>query len=88
MDAEEVDVEVDEALANAPDEKYQDTAYMQNTVSGGLNGQKKQINPNNPGDNPRAMQNMGANSVNLDETVKEIEESKVSKLWDLYKEFK
>ena len=88
MDAEEVDVEVDEALANAPDEKYQDTAYMQNTVSGGLNGQKKQVNPNNPGDNPRAMQNMGANSVNLDETVKEIEESKVSKLWDLYKEFK
>ena len=28
---------------------------MTKTISGGLNGPKRQVNPNNPGDNPLAM---------------------------------
>lgn len=75
--------EVDEELANAPNEKVQSTDFMQNTIAGGINGPKVQVNPNNPGDNPMAMKNLGksgSGQVNLGE--------QTSKLWDLYKEFK
>ena len=41
---------------NAPDEKYQDTAYMQNDLAGGLNRQKKSYPKVAGGDNPMALE--------------------------------
>ena len=80
--------EFDEALANAPDEKYKDTKYMQNTIAGGANGPKKQVNPNNMGDNPLAMKGIDNKTLNLGEETEKVAEQRVTKLWDLYKEFK
>ena len=70
---------MDEEYANEPNEMTQDTDFITNTVSGGLNGPKKQVNPNNPGDNPLAMKSLGttAHSLNLEETVEK-------KLFDFY----
>jgi hypothetical protein len=50
---------VDEELSNSPDEKYADTDFLTKTISGGLNKQHMQVNPNNLGDNPLAMQRLG-----------------------------
>ena len=41
---------------NAPDEKYQDAAYMQNDLAGGLNRQKKSYPKVAGGDNPMALE--------------------------------
>ena len=41
---------------NSPDEKYQDTAYMQNDLAGGLNRQKKTYPKVAGGDNPMALE--------------------------------
>ena len=41
---------------NTPDEKYQDTAYMQNDLAGGLNRQKKSYPKVAGGDNPMALE--------------------------------
>ena len=41
---------------NSPDEKYQDTAYMQNDLAGGLNRQKKSYPKVAGGDNPMALE--------------------------------
>ena len=79
---------VEEDLANAPEEEYQTTDYMQNTVAGGVNGPKRQINPNNPGDNPLAMKGIANNTLNLGEEAEKVAEQRFTKLWDLYKEFK
>jgi hypothetical protein len=59
---------VEEELANSADNtQYADTDTMVNQLSGGLNGRKLQVNPNNPGDNALAMGDLGrsAHSLNL-----------------------
>jgi hypothetical protein len=80
--------QVDEELANAPDEQYSDADTMLNTLSGGLNGPKLQSNPNNMGDNPLAMRRLGKTaspSLNLGDMVEGIEKESTTRLWDLYK---
>jgi len=71
---------VAEELANSPDPKYADVETQLVKMSGGVNGPKRQINPNNnAGDNSLAMKKLGRSNISLN-----LEES----LWDLYKEFK
>jgi hypothetical protein len=74
--------QIDEELANSPDEQYSDTDTMINTLAGGLNGPKRQINPNNMGDNPMAMAKLGKGpaSLNLGES-----EAVERRLMDLYR---
>jgi hypothetical protein len=76
------DEQIDEELANSPDEQYSDTDTMINTLAGGLNGPKRQINPNNMGDNPMAMAKLGKGpaSLNLGES-----EAVERRLMDLYR---
>jgi hypothetical protein len=67
---------VEEELANSADNtQYADTDTMVNKLSGGLNGPKLQVNPNNPGDNPLAMGDLGrsAHSLNLGRTDEEFD---------------
>ena len=72
----------DQDFANAADDTATaDTETLVNTISGGLNRQKQQVNPNNPGDNALAMQGMGNNTVNLEDITE-------SHLMALYQEFK
>jgi len=72
----------DQDFANAADDTATaDTETLVNTISGGLNRQKQQVNPNNPGDNALAMQGMGNNTVNLEDITE-------SHLMSLYQEFK
>jgi len=79
---------VEEELANAPDTEYADTDYMINTLAGGLNGPKRQANPNNPADNPLAMGKLGKSSVNLNlGPGSAVKENAEKKLWDLYQRF-
>ncbi len=73
--------EEDEANSAANTETY-DMEYLLNAISGGLNAPKRQINPNNPGDNPMAMD--GDKTVNIEES----EDTSASHLETLYKEFK
>jgi len=80
--------QVDEELANAPDEQYSDADTMLNTLSGGLNGPKLQSNPNNMGDNPLAMRRLGKTaspSLNLGDMAESVEKESTTRLWDLYK---
>jgi len=80
---------VEEELANsANDTETMDTDYITNTISGGLNGAKLQVNPNNPGDNPLAMRNLGkgpSGQVNLGAVAEDIEQKLENRLMDLYK---
>ena len=46
----------EEDFANTPDEKNQDTDFMLNKMSGGLNRQKQQVRKEYPGDNPLAVE--------------------------------
>lgn len=80
---------MDEEYANEPDEVYGDMELMLNRLSGGLNGPKRQVNPNNPADNPLAMKKLGktAHSLNLDEAMQEVEQETRSRLMDLYKRY-
>ena len=55
-----------------------DMYYLLDAISGGLNGKKQQINPNNPGDNPMAM------DPNKTVNVAESEESHLEKLYKKY----
>lgn len=74
----------EENEANSADNtQTYDMQYLLNTISGGLNGPKRQINPNNKGDNPLAMTGLGKNTLNLEES-----DSVESHLQKLYKEFK
>ena len=74
----------EENEANSADNtQTYDMQYLLNAISGGLNGPKRQINPNNPGDNPLAMTGLGKNTLNLEES-----DSVESHLKKLYKEFK
>jgi hypothetical protein len=80
--------QVEEDLANSPNEVYADTDYMTQTLSGGLNGPKKQANPNNMGDNPLAMHKLGQKaspSLNLGDVAESVEKETTSRLWNLYK---
>jgi hypothetical protein len=83
--------QVDEELANSPDEQYSDADTMINKLSGGLNGPKLQSNPNNMGDNPLAMSRLGhksSPSLNLGDIAEGIEKESTTRLWDLYKGYK
>ena len=74
----------EENEANSADNtQTYDMQYLLNAISGGLNGPKRQINPNNPGDNPLAMTGLGKNTLNLEES-----DSVESHLKKLYREFK
>jgi len=42
----------EESYANEPDEQYQDTNFMVNKISGGINKNKKMYKPASDGDNP------------------------------------
>jgi len=70
-----------EDYANEPEEQTQDTDFMTQTIAGGLNRPKNQVNPNNPGDNPLAMQKIGKTALNLEDSIKE-------GLNNLYKQYK
>ena len=82
------DMHIDEVTENEPDYpensgEQQDEVYMLQRLAGGLNGPKRQINPNNMADNPMAMKKLGASNsgaVNIDESNK-IQ----SHLWSLYR---
>jgi hypothetical protein len=80
---------MEEDLANSADDtEVMDTDYITNTISGGLNGPKLQVNPNNPGDNPLAMRNLGkgpSGQVNLGAMAEDIEQKLETRLMDLYK---
>jgi len=78
--------EEQEFANGADDTATADTDTLVNGIAGGLNGPKLQVNPNNMGDNPLAMQHMKNNTVNLGES--ELEETSASHLMELYKEFK
>jgi len=78
----EVTSEANEANSADNAQTY-DMHYLINAISGGLNGPKRQINPNNPGDNPLAMTGLGKNTLNLEES-----DSVESHLKKLYREFK
>jgi hypothetical protein len=83
--------QVDEELANAPNEQYSDTDTMVNTLSGGLNGPKLQVNPNNMGDNPLAMSRLGhtsSPSLNLGDIAESVGKESTTRLWDLYRDYK
>jgi hypothetical protein len=74
----------EENEANSADNtQTYDMQYLLNAISGGLNGPKRQINPNNAGDNPLAMTGLGKNTLNLEES-----DSVESHLKKLYQEFK
>jgi len=82
------DEQIDEELANSPDEQYSDTDTMVNTLSGGLNGPKRQINPNNMGDNPLAMRNLGkapSGQINLGQVAENVQTETERRLMDLYR---
>ena len=81
---------VEEELANSPDETYADMDTILNKIAGGLNGPKRQINPNNMGDNPMAMSKLGKGpaSLNLGETMQQVQEETEQRLADLYKNYK
>jgi hypothetical protein len=74
----------EENEANSADNtQTYDMQYLLNAISGGLNGPKRQINPNNAGDNPLAMTGLGKNTLNLEES-----DSVESHSKKLYQEFK
>ncbi len=82
---------VEEELANsAGNTGYADTDTMVNKLSGGLNGPKLQVNPNNKGDNPLAMRDLGrsSHSLNLGQVAENVELEAQKSLWNLYKGIK
>ena len=83
---------VEEAdLANSADDTvYADTNYMTQTLAGGLNGPKLQVNPNNPADNPLSMRTLGqhsSSSLNLGSEADNLKEETERRLMDLYQRF-
>ena len=83
---------VEEAdLANSADDTvYADTNYMTQTLAGGLNGPKLQVNPNNPADNPLSMRKLGqhsSSSLNLGSEADNLKEETERRLMDLYQRF-
>ena len=81
---------VNEEYANEPNAQYGDMEMLLQTMSGGVNGPKRQVNPNNPGDNPLAMKRLGqkgSGQVDLGSMAEGIEKETQTRLWDLYKRF-
>jgi hypothetical protein len=79
--------EGEQEFANGADATAEeDTEYMTQEIAGGLNGPKRQVNPNNPGDNPLAMQDIKNNTVNLGED--EVADIAATRLMELYQEYK
>lgn len=80
---------VEEDLANSADNtEYADTDTMVNKLAGGLNGPKRQINPNNLADNPLAMSNLGkapSGQINLGAMSEQVIADEERRLLDLYK---
>jgi hypothetical protein len=79
---------VEEELANSPDPTYAELGDTRDYgVSGGLNGPKLQVNPNNDADNPLAMRDLAksAHSLNLGAVAEDIEQKLENRLLDLYK---
>jgi hypothetical protein len=64
---------VEEELANSPDEMYADTNYMTQTLSGGLDGPKRDQTTNG--------------IVKLDHVAEQIKETANTRLWNLYKQY-
>ena len=84
------EVKVDEAeLSNSADNTVtMDADYMTNDIAGGLNGPKQQVNPNNSGDNPLAMTDLGKDAspnLNLGAIAEQVEDEVKNHLVDLYK---
>jgi hypothetical protein len=76
--------EVEEDYSNSPEPQTADTDFMVNKLAGGLNGPKRQVNPNNPADNPLAMKKlnkMPGAQINVSEQTQK-------RLFDLYKDYK
>jgi ribosome modulation factor len=76
---------VQEEYGNKPSVKYVSADTQLNAMSGGLNRPKKQVNPNNAGDNPLAMKPLGtkgSGQLNIAED-KEL----VDSLWNQYQQF-
>ena len=67
------DITTERDLANSPDEVYTDADYMTQTLSGGLDGPKKD-QTTNP-------------IVKLDRVSGQIEEAAKTRLWNLYKQY-
>jgi len=65
---------VEEDLANSPDEMYADTNYMTQTLSGGLDGPKRDQTTNG--------------IVKLDHVAEQIKETANTRLWNMYKTVK
>jgi hypothetical protein len=78
--------QMEEGLANSPDPV---SAELGDTgdygVAGGLNGPKQQVNPNNAGDNPLAMRDLGRTAHTL--SLGKVDESVEQRLWDIYKRY-
>ena len=89
FNAQQTEVAEDQEFANGADNTATaDTETLVNTISGGLNAQHQQINPNNKGDNPMAMQNIKNNTVNIGPGKDIDEDLTESHLMTLYKKFK
>jgi hypothetical protein len=81
---------VNEEYANEPNAQYGDMEMLLKTMSGGLNGPKRQVNPNNPGDNPLAMKRLAqrpSGQVDLGAVAEGIEKETQTRLWNLYKKY-
>jgi hypothetical protein len=80
---------MEQDLANSADNTtMMDTDYMTQELAGGLNGPKLQSNPNNMGDNPLAMKNLGKTAspnLNLGAVAEDIEQKLENRLLDLYR---
>jgi hypothetical protein len=76
-------------LANSADNtETMSTDYMVDKLAGGVNGPKLQVNPNNMGDNPLAMKNLGkapSGQINLGAIAEEIQQETENRLLDLYR---
>jgi hypothetical protein len=80
---------MEEGLANSADNtETMSMDYMVNDIAGGLNGPKLQVNPNNAGDNPLAMGDLGRKSspaVNLGAMAEQVQRESEDRLLELYK---
>lgn len=82
----EGDCKMSEDLANSPDPVTADLGDTGDySLAGGLNGPKKQVNPNNAGDNPLAMRDLGRTAHTL--SLGQVDESVETRLWDIYKRY-
>jgi hypothetical protein len=73
--------QVDEELANSPDEVYADKDYMLNQLSGGLNG------PKTTGQTTGPVINRQDNRLGVMAEAESVVEQSESRLWNLYKQY-